>query len=300
MADLLSTLARPLNRLLGKGVRWVWSSRCREAFRQLKQKLASSEVLVHYDPQLPLCLDCDASAYGVGAVLSHRMPDGSDRPTAYASRTLNAAERNYVQIEKEGLAMVYGVRKFHKYIYGRPFTLITDHKPLVAIFGSKKGMPTLAAARLQQWALFLLGYQYDLEFRSTLKHANADGFSRLPLKDTGPAHGTPGEVVVLNLQQINSLPLSAQELREATRKDPVLSSVIGYVLRGWPQRAPEELQKYYRHRDEFSVEAGCLLRGMRVVIPAKHREWVLKELHVSHPEDERNCSVQGVVAKHRC
>ena len=81
----LSTLAQPLNHLLCKGVPWACDTRCQEAFKELKLKLASSEVLVHYDPNLPLRLDCDASVYGVGAVLSHQFADGSDRPIAYAS-----------------------------------------------------------------------------------------------------------------------------------------------------------------------------------------------------------------------
>jgi len=147
----------------------------------LKAKMASTEVLAHYDQKLPIKLDCDASAYGVGTVLAHVYPDGSERPIAYASRTLSPAEKNYARIEKEGLALIFGVRKFHKYLYGRQFTLVTDHKPLMAILGSKKSLPSLAAARLQRWVIFLLGYQYDLEFRSTGQHSNADGFSRLPL-----------------------------------------------------------------------------------------------------------------------
>ncbi len=124
----------------------------------MKSKLASAEVLAHYDPTLPVKLDCDASAYGVGAVLFHQYRDGSERPIAYASCILSTAE---VKIEKEGLALIFGVKKFHKYLYGRRFTLVTDHKPLLAILGSKKSLPTLAAARLQMWAIFLLGYQYD-------------------------------------------------------------------------------------------------------------------------------------------
>ena len=79
--------------------------------------MVSAGVLAHYDPVLPLKLDCDALAYGVGAVLGHVYPDGSERPIAYASRTLSAAERNYAQIEKEGLSLIFGVKKFHKYIY---------------------------------------------------------------------------------------------------------------------------------------------------------------------------------------
>ena len=177
----LSSIAHPLNRLLCKNTKWKWSQECQEVFQELKAKLSSSEVLVHYDEKLPLKLDCDASAYGIGAVLSHVYPDGSERPIAYASRSLTSAEVNYAQLEKEGLALIYGVQKFHQLVYGRSFTLVMDHQPLMAILGSKKGLPTLAAARLQCWAILLAAYQYDLEFRGTAQHCNADGFLRLPL-----------------------------------------------------------------------------------------------------------------------
>ena len=196
----LSTLTQPLNALLGKGVRWSWTKSYKKAFQMLKEKLASSEVLAYYDPKLPLqLLDFDASAYGVGAV-------------AYASHTLTPAERNNVQIEKEGLALIYEVKKFHKYFYGRHFTLVTDHKPLMTILGPKKGLPTLAATRLQCWAIFLLGYQYDLKFRSTLQRCNADGFSPLPLPCQPEVYPQESEATTLNLHQITSLPLTARQL----------------------------------------------------------------------------------------
>ena len=155
----LATLVYALNRVLCKRTLWAWSKSCQQTFTKLKTLLASTEVLAHYDMKLPLRLDCDASAYRVGAVLSHKFPDGSERPIAYASRTLSDAEKN--QIKQEGLALVFGIRKFHKYIYGWHFTLVTDHKPLLAMLGPKKSLPTLAAARLQHWAILLLGYQYD-------------------------------------------------------------------------------------------------------------------------------------------
>lgn len=116
-----------------------------KAFETLKEKLTSSEVLVHYNSELPLRLDCDASAYGVGAVLSHIFPDGEERPIAYASRTLTKTERGYAHIEKEALSLVYGVKKYHQYLYGRKFLLVTDHKPLLTILGPKKQLPTTIA-----------------------------------------------------------------------------------------------------------------------------------------------------------
>lgn len=80
-------------------------------------------MLVHYDPDKPLVLTCDASPYGIGAVLSHTIEDGTDRPVAYASRTLTTAEKKYSQLEREGLAVVFGTKKFYNYLYGRPFEI---------------------------------------------------------------------------------------------------------------------------------------------------------------------------------
>ena len=92
-------------------------------------------MLVHYDPELPLCMASDASPYGVGTVISYVFSDGSEQPIAFASRTLTSAEQKYAQIEKEALSLV---KKFHQYLYARQFSLITDHKPLTAIFGRKR------------------------------------------------------------------------------------------------------------------------------------------------------------------
>ena len=154
----LATTAHPLNKLQRKDSPWEWSKSQDQAFEMLKSKLASADILTHYGVNLPLKLACDASCYWIGAVIVHVMPDGQERPIAYAPRSLSQPEKNYSQIEKEALALVYGVKKFYKYLYGRRFVLVTDHKALTTVLGPKTGVQTLAAARMQRWALTLSAY----------------------------------------------------------------------------------------------------------------------------------------------
>ena len=98
---------------------------------------------------------------------------------------LRKQKKNYSQIEREALSIIFGVRKFHQFLYGRSFILVTDHKPLLTIFGPKKGIPVMSASRLQRWAIILSAYTYSIEYKPTKQHGNADCLSRLPL-DTDP------------------------------------------------------------------------------------------------------------------
>ena len=278
----LATIVHPLNQLLRHGTKWKWDSQCAQAFSQAKQALTSSEVLMHYDPALPITLAGDASAYGIGAVISHTLPDGSERPIAFASRTLSDSEKNYAQLEKEALSLVFGVKKFHQYLYGRRFILVTDHKPLMTILGPKKGIPSLAAARLQRWAVLLSAYKYDIKFKSTEAHSNADGLSRLPLTQT-TTEGQAPEASIFNIAQIDCLPVTSTQVQQATRVDPVLGKVLNYTRRGWPASVPEVLKPFQNRSTELTVEDGCLLWGTRVVIPKKLQGSVLNELHSNHP-----------------
>ena len=138
-------------------------------------------VLAHFHPTLPIGISCDASEVGLGVVLFHRYQDGSERPIANASKTLTETQRHYSQIQKEALVIVSGLNKFHQFLYGRKFILVTDHKPLLALFGLSKATPALAANRLARWALMLSQYDYSIEYRKTSEHGNADALSRLPV-----------------------------------------------------------------------------------------------------------------------
>ena len=114
-------------------------------------------------------------------MLSHRMADGSEKPIGFASRSLSHAETRYSQLDKEALAIVFGVKKFHQYLYGRHFTICTDHKPLLGLFNESRSVPHMASGRVQRWALILAAYEYTIVYKPGQANANADAFSRLPL-----------------------------------------------------------------------------------------------------------------------
>nr|XP_024658736.1 uncharacterized protein K02A2.6-like [Maylandia zebra] len=280
----LATVLKPLNELLSKEKKWQWTSACESAFQKAKERLASPKILTHYNPELPLRLACDASPYGVGAVLSHVMPDGQERPIAYASRTLSEAERNYAQIEREALAIVFGVRKFHQYLHGNKFTLLTDHRPLTSILSPVKGTPSMAAARMQRWALILSAHNFTLQYRKGAHHANADGLSRLPLPLAQKEK--QGAVEVFYASQLDTLPVSVAEIRRDTLSDVTLSRVLEMVITGrFPatKDTDQELSPYLMRRHELTIQQRCLMWGLRVVVPPKLRSHVLKELHTAHP-----------------
>ena len=97
-----------------------------------KNILIFSQLLIHFDPNKPLVLSCDPSAYEIRAMLAHQLSDGSEQSIEFVSRTLSPAEHKYLQMERELLACVFGVKIFRSYLFGQPFTLITDHKPLIS------------------------------------------------------------------------------------------------------------------------------------------------------------------------
>ncbi|XP_060075892.1 uncharacterized protein K02A2.6-like [Ylistrum balloti] len=209
MSNLLTKL-QPLHELLRQDKSWNWTLQCECAFRSCKDQLSSDRMLVHYDMNKPLRLACDASAYGVGAVISHICDNGEERPIAYASRTLSASEKNYAQVEKEALGLVFGVRKFHN-----------------------------------------------------------DGKSE--------------ELEVYHFTQLNDLPVTSEDVAKGTRGDVVLLKVLDYTLRGWPNYVSDrDLQPFHQRRNELSTEQGCVLWGLRVIIPQAYRERILAQLHEQH------------------
>jgi transposase InsO family protein len=280
-----STELEPLHRLLDLGAPWRWAEEHQAAFEGAKQVLLSAGVLTHYDVDRPVTVACDASSYGVGAVLSHT--DGPrEQPVAFASRTLSPTERNYAQIEKEGLAIIFAVKKFHQFLAGRHFTVLTDHKPLLGLLAPGSPTPAVMSPRIVRWRLLLGGYSFQLVYRPGKDLANADCLSRLPLPGLDPPPPPPAEIMAL--EGGTAFRLEAAEVATLTTRDPVLARARHFTLVGWPEENDDpHLLPYFRRRTELSAHRGCLLWGLRVVLPAPIRPPVLALLHTGHPGASR-------------
>ena len=171
-------ITKPFTKCLKKGATIEHTREFKDAFELCKQILCNDPILQYPDFEKPFILTTDASNVAIGAVLSQGRI-GSDLPIAYASRTLNTAELNYSTVEKELLAIVFGTNYFRPYLFGRKFTIITDHKPLEYLFNLKE--PHL---RFVRWRLKLEEFDYQICYKKGKQNTNADALSRVEINMT--------------------------------------------------------------------------------------------------------------------
>ena len=276
----VTRIANPLYKLIKEGSSWRWTNKEKIAFETLKLSLSRYPVLCLYDPQWPMILACGASYYGLGAVISHVYPDGSEKPLAFASRTLNKYEINYSQVDKKGASVIFGLKKFNQYLLGRRFTIITDNKAIRKIFDPTTALSPLAAAYLVRWSLILNQYEYSIQFKPTKENCNADMLSKLPMSEKSEYLE---DNITYNLQ-IASLPVSVERIRNETKNDDLLKHVMQCIKsEQWPKEVDKLLKPYYDKRRELTIEDDVIFWGIRVVIPFSIQWEVLKELHTQHP-----------------
>ncbi|KAF6038052.1 hypothetical protein EB796_003640 [Bugula neritina] len=207
---------------------------------------------------------CDASRDGIAAILFHFGEDGQDRPVQFSSRALTPTERLYPQIEREALAIVFGLEKFYYYIYGRRFTLVTDNQTLTWIFHPNKSLPIMTAEKIQRWAFYVSQFDYEIEFKRGQDN-NADYFSRMPVDPAPMDNIKISEIGYVFSVTEEVLPVTAESwMAEALEKDE------------------ESLRPYYSRSNEIGVERGCILMGLHLVIPEQLHKQILVEIHTGH------------------
>ncbi|XP_037028486.1 uncharacterized protein K02A2.6-like [Bradysia coprophila] len=275
----LATTAEPLSKLNRKGAHFRWEDEQKDAFEKLKNQLTSDTVLGYYNVNDRTQIIADASPVGLGAVLI-QFKECGPRIIAYASRSLTKIERKYSQPEKEALALVWAVERFHFYIFGREFELVSDHKSLEALF-SPKSKP---CARIERWVLRLQSNKYKAVFKPG-KSNIADPLSRLirETDDINAIDGDRDDESYINWIVMHATPKAIPI--ERIEIDSLADKTIESVKRATDTNDwSDELTTPFKHfATEFCFARNILLRGSRIVMPECLRNQKLELAHEGHP-----------------
>ena len=262
-----STIASPLHRLAEKNKEaWMWTDECDQAFNSLKHHLTSAPIL-----RLPLfsqdfILDVDASGNGLGVVLSQEV-DGHEQVVAYASRSLTKAEKRYCATRRELLALVWGVRHFRPYLFGRTFIARTDHNSLKWLrnFRDPEG-------QVARWLEILAEYDFKVIHRPGPQHTNTDALSRLPCRqcdwrelEEGTAAEEAAQVSTISPSNSWSPSWSGEEFQSSQNADLALHHIIIWLsTKSMPSRLPRgsstQLQSLWTQRQYLLLKDGILYR----------------------------------------
>ncbi len=279
-APNLSEATAPMRDLLKQKNEFLWDAPQEAAFQHTKDLITREPgpVLAYFDEKKEVVLEVDASQHGLGACLFQE-----GRPVAYASKSLTPTEQHYAQIEKEMYAIAYGCERFHQYLYGRPVTVHSDHKPIESIM--KKPL-CAAPARVQRMMLKLQKYDVAVVHRRGKEIPLADTLSRKFLHNIDSSIGDCADIMVHTI--IENLPISdvrLKELQDTLMKDSQMQALRATILSGWPdtrKECPAHIQEYWNHRDELSTTHNLIFRGDRLIIPKALRSNMLQQIHHGH------------------
>ena len=273
----LSTIAVPLRDLTRKEVAWTLDTVHKDALAQIKALVSSTTVLKLFDPHSAVTLSVDASQYGLGACITQ---DGI--PVAYASRTLTDTQKRYAQIEKELLAIQFGLERFHQYIYGQSVMVETDHLPLLGIMKKPIGD---SSPRLQRMRLKCLYYDFQLVHRPGHELIIADTLSRAQLTEQYITDN-------LEIEQVHALTelripteLQRHNIRTLTRDDVTLQALITVLQTQWPpskKLCHDSIKPFWNEKDNLMHYDGLVFKGQQLVIPSSLRPTVMHEIHSGH------------------
>ena len=274
-----ATITAHLRELTKKHVPFSWKECHQEAFEKLTIALSQAPVMGYFDVNRDTFVTVDASPVGISAILSQATPGSNDYTViAYASRALSDVEKRYSQTEKEALSIVWGVEHFHLFLYGKEFTLVTDHNPLEVIYGTAASKPS---ARIERWVLRLQPYTFRILYRSGSENA-ADYLSRHPVKKGEKQQEKLAEEYV-NFVTRHSVPkaMTLEEIARETKLDRTLQRLHAAIrVNMWDTDC---LKPYRSLQDELTIgEQGIILRGTRIVIPTSLHQRAVDIAHENH------------------
>ena len=278
-----SCIMSPLYSLMKKDVQFKWGPDQQRSFNKLKFMFKQNVWLRFFNPTFDTMLETDASGYGISAVLFQRADSSYPwLPVQCTSRTLNNAEKNYSNIEREALSVVFGVEKFKHFLLGTKFLIRNDQKPLVKLFAHNLGVSNSCSARIQRWSLKLSQYNYVFEYSRGVDNVMSDCLSRLPLPCTVKEY-EPYELVC-NINEIESGFITCEQIAKCTNEDPDLIQLKQFIKFGAPSRIRNpNLTKFNSVLSKLSILRSCIMFNNRIFIPKPLRTIVLEQFHDNHP-----------------
>ena len=272
----LAELNKPLREICWQDVEFELTESVHVAFSRTKEEISKNVTLPYFNPRNATTLQTDVAKKGLGAVILQDF-----RPVMFASGVLTGAEKNYQNLERECLVTIWGMEKFHYFLYGKQFTLETDQKPLVSIY--RKHMVEISPG-IQRLIVRSFPYQpFNVQYRKGVEIPLADALSRVTLTPV-EEDGIQLPIVAVNLITSN-IPVSSTEIElihEETSKDPTLTLLRHYIHMGWPidhRMLPQELHTFWNYREDLSMENGLITKGARLLIPSMLRRKVLEQIH---------------------
>ena len=284
----LAQLTAPLRELTKKNTHFKWEDYHQDALDKIKEELCSVPVMSYYDPnpETVTILQCDASQKGLGAWIRQIDSDNNERIIAMSSRSLTDAEKRYSNIERECLAVAYGLQRFEYYLLGRTTIVETDHSPLEQIF--KKSIAE-ALSRLQRLLLKCSKFDVQVRYKPGKAIPVADALSRVCLnKITHQADKFDKEIHFVT--DMHS-PIDINLIKSAMQQDTETMKLKDIIYKGWPSQrkeCPQELLEFWNFRCDLVLEDGLILKGDRILIPSSLRKQVLDTIHLGH-QGETKC-----------
>ena len=273
MIPNFAELVAPLHRLRRQGAPFAWNPQHQAAFDNILKRLAAPPVLQGYSLQHEATVTTDASENAIAGVLTQ-----NGKPVMYVSRALTSAERNYSNIEREGLAVVWSLLRMRQLLIGRKFTLVTDHKPLLAIYGGVS-LPKVSAARMVRWAIILQQFDFRIKYQSGSSIGHADAFSRLRFACD---ESTNVDRVINNVSDDMVCTEFVHRIRNQMLHDTTAQSVLQRVRSCKWNGCSQREKAFFHARQALKEENGCLLLGSRLFVPTSLLKDMFDSAHQLH------------------
>lgn len=274
----VSKITAPLREIIHEKVEFYWGEKQNESFNKIKELLTRAPVLKVFNANEEIIIQCDSSKDGLGACLIQ-----NGQPISFISRSLTKTEKNYAQIEKELLAIVFSFEKYHNFVYGHKVMVQSDHRPLSAIINKPMHKIT---TRMQRMILKLLKYEFEIKYVPGNQMFLADTLSRAFPKD---------EIIKDDPEMLNvihsiskHLPMSENrftQFKQETESDAVLQRVIKYIKEGWPKSSKllqNEIKLYYKFKNDLNIHDGLVFNNEKIVVPFSFQKNMLKLIHEAH------------------